>query len=36
MNSKSIERPERSVAVRNKEKECVYLTQNAKYSPELA
>lgn len=35
MNYKSVERPERTVIVKNKEKQYVYLTQNVQYSPEL-
>lgn len=35
MNYKSVERPERTVIVRNNGKEYVYLTQNVQYSSEL-
>lgn len=35
MNYKPVIRPERTVIVRNKDKEYVYLTQKVQYSPEL-
>lgn len=35
MNYKSVDRPERTVIVKNKGKKYVYLTQNVQYSPEL-
>lgn len=35
MNYKPVERPDRTVIVKNNGKEYVYLTQNVKYSPEL-
>lgn len=35
MNYKAVVRPERTVIVRNKNKQYVYLTQKVQYSPEL-